>query len=92
MTKPATHWLDSTAVSMNETGIRRSVGDNRPTGSDGVPSDTTEDDWSHCSSEDQEDIVSPIPSSLSSPDEPPEHIGPITELDRKVCCTFSSFS
>ncbi|XP_057340326.1 growth arrest-specific protein 2-like isoform X1 [Microplitis mediator] len=64
------------------TEMRRSVSDNGPTGSDGVPSDTTEDDWSRGSAEDPDELPSPV--SSPSPAEPPEHVGPITELDRKI--------
>jgi len=64
--------------------MRRSVSDNGPTGSDGVPSDTTEDDWSRGSVEDPDEVPSPSSSPSPSSAEPPEHTGPITELDRKV--------
>lgn len=64
--------------------MRRSVSDNGPTGSDGVPSDTTEDDWSRGSAEDPDEVPSPSISPSPTPVEPPEHTGPITELDRKV--------
>lgn len=72
----------------HEAEIRRSVSDNGPTGSDGVPSDTTEDDWSRGSPEDPDEV--PSPSSSPSPAEPPEHTGPITELDRKVAIVLLS--
>ncbi|KAK0082602.1 hypothetical protein PV325_007469 [Microctonus aethiopoides] len=78
----ATRWLDSSPPTNLEPEMRRSVSDNGPTGSDGVPSDTTEDDWSRGSAEDPDEV--PSPSSSPSPAEPPEHVGPITELDRKV--------
>ncbi|XP_063992444.1 growth arrest-specific protein 2-like isoform X1 [Diachasmimorpha longicaudata] len=77
----ASRWLDASPTTPIETDMRRSVSDNGPTGSDGVPSDTTEDDWSRGSAEDP-DEVSPV--SSPSPAEPPEHVGPVTELDRKV--------
>lgn len=68
--------------------MHRSVSDNGPTtGSDGVPSDTTEDDWSRGSAEDPDDV--PSPSISPSPVEPPEHVGPVTELDRKVSLSLS---
>ena len=38
--------------------MRRSVSDNGPTGSDGVPSDTTEDDWSRGSADDPDEVLS----------------------------------
>lgn len=78
----ATRWLDP--VTTDEPEMRRSVSDNGPTGSDGVPSDTTEDDWSRGSAEDPDEVPSPSSSPSPSPAEPPEHTGPITELDRKV--------
>ena len=81
-------WLDPGTENNHETEMRRSVSENGPTGSDGVPSDTTEDDWSRGSAEDPDEVPSPSPSPSSSPSpspaEPPEHTGPITELDRKV--------
>ena len=80
----ATRWLDPTNGAAHEPEMRRSVSDNGPTGSDGVPSDTTEDDWSRGSAEDPDEVPSPSSSPLPSPAEPPEHTGPITELDRKV--------
>ncbi|XP_076179267.1 growth arrest-specific protein 2 [Ptiloglossa arizonensis] len=80
----ATRWLDPTTGTTHEPEMRRSVSDNGPTGSDGVPSDTTEDDWSRGSAEDPDEVPSPSCSPLPSPAEPPEHTGPITELDRKV--------
>lgn len=80
----ATRWLDPTTDVTHEPEMRRSVSDNGPTGSDGVPSDTTEDDWSRGSAEDPDELPSPSSSPLPSPAEPPEHTGPITELDRKV--------
>ncbi|KAF7394561.1 growth arrest-specific protein 2-like [Vespula maculifrons] len=85
-----TRWLDPTTGATHEPEMRRSVSDNGPAGSDGVPSDTTEDDWSRGSVEDPDDVPSPSPSPTSSPSptqspaEPPEYTGPITELDRKV--------
>ncbi|XP_034937663.1 growth arrest-specific protein 2-like [Chelonus insularis] len=78
----ATLWLDPSPTTPHESEMRRSVSDNGPTGSDGVPSDTTEDDWSRGSAEDPDEL--PSPSSSPSPAEPPEHVGPVTELDRKV--------
>lgn len=80
----ATRWLDPTTGVTHEPEMRRSVSDNGPAGSDGVPSDTTEDDWSRGSPEDPDEVPSPSSSPLPSPAEPPEHTGPITELDRKV--------
>ncbi|XP_044012935.1 growth arrest-specific protein 2-like isoform X2 [Aphidius gifuensis] len=77
-----TRWLDPSLTTPIETDMRRSVSDNGPTGSDGVPSDTTEDDWSRGSAEDPDEVLSP--STSPAPVEPPEHVGPITELDRKV--------
>lgn len=82
VTTTATRWLDPVTGATHEPDMRRSVSDNGPTGSDGVPSDTTEDDWSRGSAEDPDEV--PSPSSSPSPAEPPEHTGPITELDRKV--------
>ncbi|XP_043268222.1 growth arrest-specific protein 2-like isoform X1 [Venturia canescens] len=78
----ANRWLDPPPTVNHEPEMRRSASDNGPTGSDGVPSDTTEDDWSRGSAEDPDDV--PSPSISPSPAEPPEHTGPITELDRKV--------
>lgn len=80
----ATRWLDPVTGATHEPEMRRSVSDNGPTGSDGVPSDTTEDDWSRGSAEDPDEVPSPSSSPSPSPAEPPEHTGPITELDRKV--------
>ncbi|KAL6435658.1 hypothetical protein ACFW04_005525 [Cataglyphis niger] len=80
----ATRWLDPVTGTTHEPEMRRSVSDNGPTGSDGVPSDTTEDDWSRGSAEDPDEVPSPSSSPSPSPAEPPEHTGPITELDRKV--------
>jgi len=80
----ATRWLDPVSDATHEAEMRRSVSDNGPTGSDGVPSDTTEDDWSRGSPEDPDEVPSPSSSPSPSPAEPPEHTGPITELDRKV--------
>lgn len=80
----ATRWLDPPPTVNHEPEMRRSVSDNGPTGSDGVPSDTTEDDWSRGSAEDPDEVPSPLSSPSPSPAEPPEHTGPITELDRKV--------
>ncbi|XP_029164481.1 growth arrest-specific protein 2-like isoform X2 [Nylanderia fulva] len=80
----ATRWLDPVTDATHEPEMRRSVSDNGPTGSDGVPSDTTEDDWSRGSAEDPDEVPSPSSSPSPSPAEPPEHTGPITELDRKV--------
>lgn len=89
----ATRWLDPVTGATHEPEMRRSVSDNGPTGSDGVPSDTTEDDWSRGSAEDPDEVPSPSSSPSPSPAEPPEHTGPITELDRKVshakCSTFT---
>lgn len=85
MSTTTPHWLDPTAETNHESEMRRSVSDNGPTGSDGVPSDTTEDDWSRGSAEDPDEVPSPSSSPSPSPAEPPEHTGPITELDRKVC-------
>lgn len=85
MSTTNTHWLDPAAETNHESEMRRSVSDNGPTGSDGVPSDTTEDDWSRGSAEDPDEVLSPSSSPSPSPAEPPEHTGPITELDRKVC-------
>ncbi|XP_066592550.1 growth arrest-specific protein 2-like isoform X2 [Prorops nasuta] len=80
----ATRWLDPREG--GEAEIRRSVSDNGPTGgSDGVSSDTTEDDWSRGSADDE--VRSPSsspPPSPAEPPSPPEHTGPVTELDRKV--------
>lgn len=93
-----TRWLDPTTGATHEPEMRRSVSDNGPAGSDGVPSDTTEDDWSRGSVEDPDDVPSPSPSPTSSPSptqspaEPPEYTGPITELDRKVYISHSSSS
>jgi len=86
-----TRWLDPVTGATHESEMRRSVSDNGPTGSDGVPSDTTEDDWSRGSVEDPDEVPSPSSSPSPSPAEPPEHTGPITELDRKVseCPTFT---
>lgn len=70
--------------------MRRSISDNGPTGSDGVPSDTTEDDWSRGSAEDPDEVLSPV--SSPSPAEPPEHTGPVTELDRKVYNNYMTLS
>lgn len=80
----ATRWLDPVTGGTHEPEMRRSVSDNGPTGSDGVPSDTTEDDWSRGSAEDPDEVPSPSSSPSPSPAEPPDHTGPITELDRKV--------
>ncbi|XP_046599843.1 growth arrest-specific protein 2 isoform X5 [Neodiprion lecontei] len=79
----AARWLDPNPVPP-ASDMRRSVSDNGPTGSDGVPSDTTEDDWSRGSAEDPDEVPSPSISPSPTPAEPPEHSGPITELDRKV--------
>ncbi|KYN20589.1 Growth arrest-specific protein 2 [Trachymyrmex cornetzi] len=79
-----TRWLDPVTGAAHESEMRRSVSDNGPTGSDGVPSDTTEDDWSRGSVEDPDEVPSPSSSPSPSSAEPPEHTGPITELDRKV--------
>ncbi|EFN83568.1 Growth arrest-specific protein 2 [Harpegnathos saltator] len=84
VTTTATRWLDPVTGATHEPEMRRSVSDNGPTGSDGVPSDTTEDDWSRGSAEDPDEVPSPSSSPSPSPAEPPEHTGPITELDRKV--------
>lgn len=84
MSTTTPHWLDPAAETNHESEMRRSVSDNGPTGSDGVPSDTTEDDWSRGSAEDPDEVPSPSSSPPPSPAEPPEHTGPITELDRKV--------
>ncbi|KAK1121754.1 hypothetical protein K0M31_010065 [Melipona bicolor] len=80
----AARWLDPSTGVTHEPEMRRSVSDNGPAGSDGVPSDTTEDEWSRGSAEDPDELPSPSSSPLPSPAEPPEHTGPITELDRKV--------
>lgn len=81
----ATGWLDPSNGVTHEPEMRRSMSDNGPPkGSDGEPSDTTEDDWSRGSAEDPDELPSPTSSPLPSPAEPPEHTGPITELDRKV--------
>ena len=80
----APHCLDPTTGAPHEPEMRRSVSDNGPTGSDGVPSDTTEDDWSRGSADDPDDVLSPTSSPSPSPVDPPEHVGPVTELDRKV--------
>ncbi|XP_012273658.1 growth arrest-specific protein 2 isoform X2 [Orussus abietinus] len=84
VTATAVRWLDPSSHATLESEMRRSVSDNGPTGSDGVPSDTTEDDWSRGSAEDPDEVLSPSSSPSPSPAEPPEHTGPITELDRKV--------
>ncbi|XP_071559269.1 growth arrest-specific protein 2 isoform X1 [Temnothorax nylanderi] len=84
VTTTGTRWLDPVTDATHESEMRRSVSDNGPTGSDGVPSDTTEDDWSRGSVEDPDEVPSPSSSPSPSPAEPPEHTGPITELDRKV--------
>ncbi|XP_011160701.2 growth arrest-specific protein 2 isoform X1 [Solenopsis invicta] len=84
VTTTDTRWLDPVTGATHESEMRRSVSDNGPTGSDGVPSDTTEDDWSRGSVEDPDEVPSPSSSPSPSPAEPPEHTGPITELDRKV--------
>lgn len=83
-------WLNPAAENNHEVEMRRSVSDNGPTGSDGVPSDTTEDDWSRGSAEDPDEVEvsSPSISPSPSPAEPPEHTGPITELDHKVLKIF----
>ncbi|XP_033216082.1 growth arrest-specific protein 2-like isoform X2 [Belonocnema kinseyi] len=83
--KPAL-WLDAAAENNYEVEMRRTVSDNGPTGSDGVPSDTTEDDWSRGSVEDPDELEVPSTtmSPSPSPSEPPEHTGLTTELDRKV--------
>lgn len=57
--------------------------------SDGVPSDTTEDDWSRGSGEDPDmDIdtqtVDLNPPQSRSPSEEPVRTGPVTELDKRV--------
>ncbi|XP_046748329.1 growth arrest-specific protein 2-like isoform X2 [Diprion similis] len=83
VTAAAARWLDPNPVPP-PSDMRRSVSDNGPTGSDGVPSDTTEDDWSRGSAEDPDEVPSPSISPSPTPAEPPEHSGPITELDRKV--------
>ncbi|XP_046432426.1 uncharacterized protein LOC124185591 isoform X1 [Neodiprion fabricii] len=83
VTATAARWLDPNPVPP-ASDMRRSVSDNGPTGSDGVPSDTTEDDWSRGSAEDPDEVPSPSISPSPTPAEPPEHSGPITELDRKV--------
>lgn len=84
VTTTAVRWLDPESDITHEPEMRRSVSDNGPTGSDGVPSDATEDDWSRGSVEDPDEVPSPLGSPSPSPADPPEHIGPITELDRKV--------
>lgn len=84
VTATATRWLDPVTGATHEPEMRRSVSDNGPTGSDGVPSDTTEDDWSRGSADDPDEVLSPSSSPSPSSAEPPEHTGPITELDRKV--------
>lgn len=92
-------WLDPSSPTVNghhESELRRSVSDNGPTGSDGVSSDTTEDDWSRGSADDPDEpdeVLSPASSPSPSPStaEPPEHAGPITELDRKVSSTARHF-
>ncbi|XP_031781590.1 growth arrest-specific protein 2 isoform X1 [Nasonia vitripennis] len=81
----ASRWLDTSATTpSHEPEMRRSVSDNGPTGSDGVPSDTTEDDWSRGSADDPDEVLSPSSSPSPSSTELPEHSGPLTELDRKV--------
>ncbi|CAB0041903.1 unnamed protein product, partial [Trichogramma brassicae] len=69
----------------HESELRRSVSDNGPrAGSDGVPSDTTEDDWSRGSADDPDEVLSPSSSPSPSASDVPDHMGPITELDRRV--------
>ncbi|XP_058789135.1 growth arrest-specific protein 2-like isoform X2 [Phymastichus coffea] len=82
MSTNGVRWLEPEVS--REPEIRRSVSDNGPQGSDGVPSDTTEDDWSRGSADDPDEVLSPTTSPSPSSVEPPEHAGPITELDRKV--------
>ncbi|KAJ8676614.1 hypothetical protein QAD02_012401 [Eretmocerus hayati] len=80
---------ESSSSRLPQHQMRRSVSDHvggggGPAGSDGVPSDTTEDDWSRGSADDPDEVLSPASSPSPSTAEPPEHIGPLTELDRKV--------
>ncbi|XP_014213861.1 growth arrest-specific protein 2 isoform X2 [Copidosoma floridanum] len=88
MSTTDSRWLDpDTTLETREPEMRRSISDNGPTsggGSDGVHSDTTEDDWSRGSAEDPDEAISLTSSPSPSSAEPPEHHGPITELDRKV--------
>ncbi|XP_011499378.1 PREDICTED: growth arrest-specific protein 2 [Ceratosolen solmsi marchali] len=84
MSTSASRWLEPTTTLIHEPEMRRSVSDNGPTGSDGVSSDTTEDEWSRGSVEDPDDILSPSSSPSPSSIELSKHAGPITELDRKV--------
>uniref|UniRef100_A0ABD2W7Q4 GAR domain-containing protein n=1 Tax=Trichogramma kaykai TaxID=54128 RepID=A0ABD2W7Q4_9HYME len=82
-------WLDDSRRTPppveHESELRRSVSDNGPrAGSDGVPSDTTEDDWSRGSADDPDEVLSPSSSPSPSASDVPDHMGPITELDRRV--------
>lgn len=82
-----TSWLDQATTPTHDSEMRRSVSDSCPAagGSDGVPSDTTEDDWSRGSADDPDDeVLTPASSPSPSSTEPPEHSGPLTELDIKV--------
>ncbi|KZC14366.1 Growth arrest-specific protein 2 [Dufourea novaeangliae] len=78
----ATRWLDPTNGTTLEPEMRRSVSDNGPQGSDGVPSDTTEDDWSRGSAEDPDEVPSPSSSPLPSPAEP---VRRATEAVQRLC-------
>lgn len=84
-------WLDPPATPSSDVADTRGcVSEMGPTpGSDGVPSDTTEDDWSRGSPDDPDEGISPARSPSPMSTGTSEHGGSqMSDLDRKVNAVF----
>lgn len=87
----ASEWMDPAATPTSDVADARGcvseMGANP--GSDGVPSDTTEDDWSRGSPDDPDEGISPARSPSPMSTGTSEHGGSqMSDLDRKVNIIF----